>query len=166
MVLAIMKYAIINIKRKQLESCQLLLKKEQHDIGKKYLRATIETLEREVNGIPDKSINDGDKRIEKLLQHSDLTEMELQIFATLLANEPLQASDMVKFMERGKVYRTLESLIDREIVVKLPSQVTKYTVLDKKDPLRGIINNMTLRLSKHEAISNDITELMKHESHL
>ena len=126
---------------------QLKKTNDEDEITKLYLKTCINIIDKELNGkeIP---IIQYDKLILSKLLELGFDEINSLVFAYLFENDSVQAGKLneVSGIDRGKIYRSLDWWIERNVVGKVSGSITEFYILDKQNPLQFIIEDKKLTI--------------------
>lgn len=125
-----------------------------------YLDACLYVLKHELEGKKSNFI-DGNKKITDLLLLMNYTNDESYILSILFANKTVPAIGLCHNIERGKAYRILKQFEKLNIISKTNTAVMEYFILDKSDPFKYIIENLSNEANKIKDVSIKIVELLK-----
>lgn len=156
-----MHYSLIRQKKIQLEAAEKSLEDATHPYEKLYLKKFIDSLKSDLfPPVEDQTIVQPQENITSLLQTTDLVDVEIPVFAYLLLNEPLEVGQICNktHLDRGKAYRAMNHLIAKDLVVKIPGSVSKFTVFDMENPLQGMIDSAK---NTHKQYVKDNKKILK-----
>ena len=138
-----MHYSLIRQKKIQLEAAEKSMEKATHHYEILYLKKFINSLKSDLfPPVKEKMIVQPQENIIALLQKTGLVDIEIPVFAYLLLNKPLEVGQICNQtqLDRGKTYRAMNHLMEKDLVVKIPGTVSKFAVFDMENPLQGMID--------------------------
>ena len=149
------KIDLRTIKKEHLEFLKAIRARKGVDAkinSKLYLDSCIRLIEQEL--YPDKKHMNRtigfnfDRNISNELRATGMFEdAECDVIAVLLSNDrPIAVGDLafIAQMDRGKAYRTIESLLEYGMIVKLGVDIKSlYLIGSKRDPLKPMIDYIT-----------------------
>jgi len=156
-----MHYSLIRIKKLQIQEAEKQLEKATHPYVEVYLRRFIEALKSDTEPPKEeKLIATPSIALTLLLEKTLLTEFEVKIFGILLVNDALEVGQIARSMglDRGKTYRSTTSLIEKDLVLRTPGTVARFSVMHPESPLLGLIN---ITKNKHQTYIRDSKKILK-----
>lgn len=150
---------IRSLKKKQLKFYKDLLKNEKDEYAINFINASIDYLDRELNGIQPARIHEHEK-LSNLVSTLGYDNDESFIISTLLLNESVSPSYFANRIDRTKVYRVLKNLADKNIVAKLNVNPSRFMLLDKENPFKNIIDGKIKEAEKYINVTKSISKLI------
>ena len=161
-MITLMHYSLIKAKTKQLEFAEEQLLGAQYRYDKIYWKHVIYTLKSDLSGPPqNERIIEPQSDLLSILESIGWTNIECRVFGLVLLNDSIIAADFVKFVgDRGKIYRTLDTLIQKNLVVRVPDNVSRFFILAPDSPLMGIIDDSIKIHIKYKSANKKIVKLI------
>lgn len=161
-----MHYSLIKAKTKQLKFAEEQILEAKHHHDKVYWKHVIFVLKSDLEGPPKNAgVIEPQSNLLSILESIGWSEIESRVFGLLLLNDGLVAADFVKFVgDRGKIYRTLDLLIQKNLVVRVPDNISRFFLLTPDNPLRGIIDNSMKIQVKYKNTNKKIVKLINEKN--
>jgi len=150
---------IRSLKKKVLKFYKGLLKTEKNEYVINFIKASINTLNRELDNIKPASIREHEK-LSSLICKLGYDNDESLIISVLLLNETVPPYYFSGSMDRTKVYRVLKELIHKNIVVKSSETPARFMILDRENPFKSVIDNKIEDAEKYIKITKAIKKLI------
>lgn len=131
---------------------------KSHDVDSKiYLDSCILTLQKELDGKPMRQTTMYyDPKTYKFLIDCGVDQTQALMLSYLInASEPLIVLDLYNAsgLDRGKIYRALDNLVEDKAILKIPGGITSFVVKDKDNPYKFLAEQKRSELEHLERIT-------------